>query len=142
MAVKEEFRSEGKVIISCLSADTKPSSYPASSIAYEMDTKKTFEYNGSEWRNTRGPDSSDNDAWKVVAEASATSSGAVTKSDSTVLDFNAIFIGGAGNGSVDHTEGGTAVVYTGVFAGTILPVAGVRINSTLTTSTNMTWMKW
>ena len=74
--------------------------------------------------------------------ASATSSGAVTKSDATVLDFNAIFVGGAGNVSIDHTEGGTAVVYVGVVAGTILPVKGVRVNSTSTTATNMVWMKW
>jgi len=74
--------------------------------------------------------------------ASATSGGAVTPSDATVLDFNALFVGGAGNVSIDHTEGGTAVVYTGVVAGTILPVSGVRVNSTSTTATNMTWMKW
>jgi len=73
--------------------------------------------------------------------ASATSGGAVTKSDSTVLDFNALFVGGAGNVSVDHTEGGTAVVYTGVPAGSILPVSGVRVNAA-TTATNITWMKW
>ena len=73
--------------------------------------------------------------------ASATSSGAVTPSDSTVLDFNALFVGGAGNVSIDHTEGGTAVVYTGVVAGTILPVSGVRVNAA-TTATNITWMKW
>ena len=76
------------------------------------------------------------------AFASATSGGAVTPSDATVLDFNALFVGGAGNVSVDHTEGGTAVVYIGVVAGTILPVSGVRVNSTSTTATNMTWMKW
>jgi len=73
--------------------------------------------------------------------ASATSSGAVTKSDSTVLDFNALYVGGTGDVSLDHTEGGTAVVYTGVIAGTILPVSGVRVNSA-TTATNITWMKW
>lgn len=72
---------------------------------------------------------------------SATSSGAVTASDSTVLDYNAIYVGGTGNVSVDHTEGGTAVVYTNVQAGTILPVAGVRINAA-TSATSMTWMKW
>lgn len=73
--------------------------------------------------------------------ASATSSGAVTPSDATVLDFNALFVGGAGNVSVDHTEGGTAVVYTGVLGGTILPVSGVRVNAA-TTATSITWMKW
>ena len=73
--------------------------------------------------------------------ASATSSGAVTASDSTVLDFNALWVGGAGDISIDHTEGGTAVVYVGVVAGTILPVHGVRVNAA-TTATNIVWMKW
>jgi hypothetical protein len=73
--------------------------------------------------------------------ASATSSGTVAKSDSTVLDFNAIYVGGTGNVSIDHTEGGAAVVYLSVPAGTILPVSGVRINAA-TSATNMVWMKW
>lgn len=73
--------------------------------------------------------------------ASATSGGAVTKSDATVLDFNALWIGGAGDVSVDHTEGGTAVVYVGCLAGTVLPVSGVRVNAA-TTATNITWMMW
>jgi hypothetical protein len=73
--------------------------------------------------------------------ASATSSGAVTKSDSTVLDFNAIWVGGDGNISIDHTEGGAAVTYIGAIAGTILPVSGVRVNNS-TTATNLVWMKW
>ena len=73
--------------------------------------------------------------------ASGTSGGAVTKSDSTVLDFHALWVGGAGDISVDHSEGGTAVVYTGVPAGTILPVSGVRVNAA-TTATAIVWMKW
>ena len=73
--------------------------------------------------------------------ASATSGGAVTASDATVLDFNALWVGGAGDVSVDHTEGGTAVVYTGVTAGSILPIAGVRVNAA-TTATAIVWMKW
>lgn len=74
--------------------------------------------------------------------ASATSSGAVTKSDSTVLDFNAIYVGGTGDVAIKHTEGGSAVTYASVPAGMILPVAGVRVMSTNTTATNIVWMKW
>lgn len=74
--------------------------------------------------------------------ASATSAGTVTPSDSTVLDFNAVYVGGAGDVSIDLTEGGTAVVWPGVLAGTTLAVSGVRVNSTGTTATNMVWMKW
>lgn len=73
--------------------------------------------------------------------ASATSSGAVTKDDDTVLDYNALYIGGAGNISIDHTEGGTAVVYVGLLAGSILPVSGVRVNAA-TTAESIVWMKW
>ena len=73
--------------------------------------------------------------------ASAKSSGAVTASDSTVLDYHALYVGGVGDVSIDHTEGGTAVVYTAVPAGTILPVSGVRVNAA-TTATSIVWMKW
>lgn len=74
--------------------------------------------------------------------ASATSSGAVTKSDDTVLAFGAIYVGGAGDVTIKHAEGGAAVTYVGVPAGTILPVSGVRVMSTGTTATNMVWMAW
>ena len=74
--------------------------------------------------------------------ASATSSGAVTKSDSTVLQFRAVYVGGAGDVAIKHTEGGSAVTYVGVPAGSILPVSGVRVMSTGTTATNMVWMDW
>jgi len=74
--------------------------------------------------------------------ASARSAGAVTKSDSTVLDFYAVWVGTSGDVSIDLTEGGTAVVFPNVQDGTILPVRGVRVNSTATTASNMVWMKW
>jgi hypothetical protein len=78
----------------------------------------------------------------VPVFSSATSSGAVTKSDSTVLAFNAIYVGGAGDVAIKHTEGGSAVTYVGVPAGSILPVSGVRVMSTGTTATSMVWMDW
>ena len=61
---------------------------------------------------------------------------AVTPSDSTDLTTlaRAIYVGGAGNVvAVQHD--GTAVTFTGVPAGTVLPIAVRRINSTSTTAT-------
>jgi len=61
---------------------------------------------------------------------------AVTPSDSTDLTTlaRAIYVGGAGNvAAVQHD--GTAVTFTGVPAGTVLPIAVRRINSTNTTAT-------
>ena len=63
---------------------------------------------------------------------------AVTPSDSTDLDTltRAIYVGGAGNVvAVGHD--GVAVTFTGVQAGTVLPVACRRINSTSTTATSI-----
>lgn len=68
---------------------------------------------------------------------------AVTKSDTTVYDCKAIFVGGAGNVAV-QTRGTTgiadgspdaAVTLTGCLAGTIYPIAAYRIMSTNTTAT-------
>jgi len=91
----------------------------------------------TEWK---GPDL--NTDGSRHAFASARSSGAVTKSDSTVLDFNAVYVGTAGDVAIKHTEGGSAVTYPGVPAGSILPVAGVRVMSANTTASGMVWMKW
>ena len=74
------------------------------------------------------------------AFASARSSGAVTASDSTALDFNALWIGVAGNVTIKHTASGDAVTYSNVPVG-ILPVAGVRVMAA-TTATGVVWMKW
>lgn len=47
-----------------------------------------------------------------------------------------LYVGVVGNVAVVF-EGGTAITFTGVPAGTILPVRAIRVNSTLTTATNM-----
>lgn len=82
------------------------------------------------------------DEGAAFVAASATSSGTVTKSDSTALQFRAVYVGGAGDVAIKHTEAGDAVTYVGVPAGTILPVSGVRVMSTGTTATDMVWMDW
>ena len=75
--------------------------------------------------------------------ASARSGVAVIPDDNTVLDFNALWVGGTGDVSVDHEEGGTAVVYKGVPAGVMLPVSGVRVNGApATTATDIVAIKW
>lgn len=73
--------------------------------------------------------------------SSATRSGVVTKSDSTVLKFKRLFVGGAGNVTIRHSGADTDVTYTGVLAGSYLDVAGVRVMAA-TTATNMVWMDW
>ena len=48
----------------------------------------------------------------------------------------ALFVGGAGNLNVDTADGDT-VLFTGVTAGMILPLAVNRVRSTSTTATNI-----
>lgn len=88
------------------------------------------------WESIKGTDGA------AHVFASATSSGTVTKSDSTALDFNAIYVGTGGDVAIKHSEGGSAVPYPSVPSGSILPVAGVRVMSTGTTASGMVWMKF
>lgn len=72
---------------------------------------------------------------------SATSSGAVTKSDSTVLEFDSLYVGAAsGNIAIKHTAGGAVTTYVNVPVGR-LKVKGVRVMAA-TTSTEIIWEKW
>ena len=63
---------------------------------------------------------------------------AVTPSDSVSLtnDSRGLFVGGAGNISV-LMSGGTSVTFTGVVAGSILPIRANRVNATSTTATDI-----
>jgi hypothetical protein len=68
---------------------------------------------------------------------------AITKSDATNITMPAgkrltegIYIGGAGNLVVVFEDDSTATI-TGALAGTILPLAVKRVNSTNTTATAM-----
>lgn len=62
----------------------------------------------------------------------------ITKSDTDNFAYQvrAIYVGGAGN-VVVVTPAGSVVTFTGVPAGTILPVRAIRVNSTDTTATDM-----
>lgn len=62
---------------------------------------------------------------------------AVTKSDATIVNARALYIGGAGDVAVTCQEGDTAVTFVGVAAGTILPVAARLVMSTNTTATSI-----
>lgn len=49
-----------------------------------------------------------------------------------------LWVGGAGNVAVVFPDGAVCT-YVGVAAGTLLPVAAVRVNATNTTATNICW---
>lgn len=74
--------------------------------------------------------------------ASAITAGAVTASDSTILDFNAVYVGVTGDVAIVLADKITAVTFTAVPAGAILPVQGTKVKSTGTTATNIVWLKW
>lgn len=61
---------------------------------------------------------------------------AITPSDTVNFSFfvRGIYVGGAGD-VVAVTEGGSAVTFTAVPAGTILPIRASRVNNTSTTGT-------
>lgn len=79
-----------------------------------------------------------------VYSAPAVKARAVTKSDSTVVNCRAIYVGGAGDVAVIPLEdatskggAGTAVVFSAVPAGTFMPISAEKIMSTSTTATLM-----
>lgn len=74
----------------------------------------------------------------TTLDSVATRAAAITPSDSVSLTVfpRAIYIGGAGNVSV-LTLGGDTVTFSGLAAGSILPVRVQRVNATSTTATNL-----
>lgn len=72
------------------------------------------------------------------ATVSAHSAEAVTPSDSTVLKpTRGLYIGTAGDVKVDMAERGTAVIFVGLQAGTLLPVQVTKVYSTDTDATDI-----
>lgn len=69
---------------------------------------------------------------------SATHAVAITPSDGSDLavECRAVYVGGAGNMNVDLPDGGT-VLFSGLTAGSILPVRVRRVRSTSTTASNL-----
>ena len=73
------------------------------------------------------------------ATVSAHRASAVTTSDSTVYEqpTRALYIGAAGNLTVDMADGGSSVLFVGVQGGTLLPIQVTRIYATGTTATSI-----
>jgi hypothetical protein len=74
----------------------------------------------------------------TTLESPATRAFAITPSDSVNLTVfsRAIYVGGAGNISV-LTLQDNIVTFTGLLAGSILPIRVKRVNSTATTATGL-----
>lgn len=61
---------------------------------------------------------------------------AITPSDSVIIaPTRGLFIGGAGNVTVDFVDGTSNVLLTGPEVGTVLPLSVVRVRATGTTAT-------
>lgn len=71
----------------------------------------------------------------------ATGGAAITPNDSTAVDFNGIYVGGAGNIKVDLYDGST-VTLNGALVGTIYPLRVTKVYATGTTATNLVGLKW
>ena len=75
-------------------------------------------------------------------QETATRYGAVTKSDTTVLQFKALYIGGAGSVVLKEAgSGGGAITFAAVPVGTTLLVSGTRVMAA-STATNIVWLDW
>ena len=64
---------------------------------------------------------------------------AITPSDTVDLPWitRAIYVGGAGDVKVDMGDSGTAIPFTAVPVGTVLPIRVKRVYATGTTATNL-----
>ena len=60
----------------------------------------------------------------------------VTTSDTTVFAPSIIYVGGAGNVRITTAQG-TDIVFTGLNAGTVLPVQAIKVWATNTTATSL-----
>jgi len=71
----------------------------------------------------------------------ATNYGPITPSDTVSFpdEIASIFVGGAGDVATVKRNG-VAVIWSGVQAGTFLPVTCIRVNATGTTATLMNWI--
>ena len=67
--------------------------------------------------------------------------GAVTPSDSTVLQFKRLYIGGTGAVAIKKGPDGTVTTFSALPAGTQLEVSGTHVMAA-STATNIVWMDW
>lgn len=68
---------------------------------------------------------------------SAQSVAVVTKSDSTLVNCRALYVGGAGDVAILAAGDSVAVTLSSVPAGALLPIACAKIMSTNTTATGL-----
>jgi hypothetical protein len=69
----------------------------------------------------------------AISIAPATTARAVTPSDTTTLGgCRALWVGGAGNLTLDFADGATNILMSGVPAGTLLPVAVLKVKAATT----------
>lgn len=81
-------------------------------------------------------------SWRAPLHVNAATGGAaIAPSDSVAVDFNGIYIGGAGNVKVDLYDGST-ITLTAVIVGTVYPLKISKVYSTGTTATNLVGLKW
>lgn len=73
------------------------------------------------------------------ATVSAHRASAVTTSNATIYEqpTRALYIGAAGDITVDMADGGTSVLFVAVQGGTLLPIQVTRIYATGTTATSI-----
>lgn len=62
----------------------------------------------------------------------ASGAAAVTPSDSTEINCRALYVGGAGNVVVQMPNRDVSITFSGVLAGTILPVSARRVMAATT----------
>jgi hypothetical protein len=77
----------------------------------------------------------------ATVNQSAVRYGAVTKSDTTVLSFKGLYIGGTGAVAVKNGPDGTVVTFSALPAGARLDVTGTHVMAA-TTATNVVWLDW
>ena len=79
----------------------------------------------------------------MLVNASARNSEAVTASDSTVINCDALYIGNGGDLAIKHVSSGATITYVGLPAGAILPLKLIdgRVMAA-TTATSIVAMSW
>lgn len=78
---------------------------------------------------------SDSDVPAITSAAPARRALAVTKSDTTIVDCRALYVGGAGDVAIIADQDTVAVTLSSVPAGSVLPIACKKVMSTNTTAT-------
>jgi len=76
--------------------------------------------------------------------SSACNFASITKSDSAVVSFKALYIGSGGDVAIAPSAAGSAVTFVGVSSGTFLPVEvkDGRLMSTGTTASSIVSLGW